>query len=70
MDKVTDYRTHVSGIKPHDLQHGNCLVFIEISIILAAIPFQEVQKEVFQLLKDKIIVGHAVHNDFRVNSKR
>ena len=29
-------------------------------------PFEEVQKRVSDLLKDKILVGHAVHNDLKV----
>ncbi|KAK7789195.1 hypothetical protein R5R35_014108 [Gryllus longicercus] len=49
---VTDYRTWVSGIRPRDLQKG--------------IPFETVRIEVAALLENKIVVGHAVRNDFRV----
>ncbi|CAI4221117.1 unnamed protein product [Auanema sp. JU1783] len=51
-DKVTDYRTSVSGVRPGNLVNGK--------------PFQTVQFEVSKLLKDKTVVGHAIHNDFRV----
>uniref|UniRef100_A0A8R1E263 RNA exonuclease 4 n=1 Tax=Caenorhabditis japonica TaxID=281687 RepID=A0A8R1E263_CAEJA len=51
-EKVTDYRTAVSGIRPENL--------------LKAIPFDRAQTEISKLLDGRIVVGHAVHNDFRV----
>ncbi|GMF43730.1 unnamed protein product [Phytophthora fragariaefolia] len=51
VEKVTDFRTHVSGIKSSTLRH--------------AIPFAQCLKEVGKLLQDKIIVGHALKNDFQ-----
>ena len=51
-ERVTDYRTHVSGVREKDM--------------LGARPFEEVQKQVAELLRDKILVGHAVHNDLQV----
>lgn len=51
-EKVTDYRTPVSGIRPDDLVQGT--------------PFKHVQKEVSDILKDRILVGHAVHHDLKV----
>jgi RNA exonuclease 4 len=54
-EKVTDYRTSVSGIRPDDLKKEN-----------GALPFSRVQKEVADILKDRILVGHAVHNDLQV----
>ncbi|KAL1658725.1 ribonuclease H-like domain-containing protein [Schizophyllum commune] len=50
-ERVTDYRTHVSGVREKDM--------------IGARPFEEVQKEVADLLRDKILVGHAVHNDLQ-----
>ncbi|KAG6614558.1 RNA exonuclease 4 [Phytophthora cinnamomi] len=50
VEKVTDFRTHVSGIKSSSLRH--------------AIPFAQCLKEVGKLLQDKVIVGHALKNDF------
>ncbi|CAH0386359.1 unnamed protein product [Bemisia tabaci] len=52
MEKVTDYRTSVSGLKATDLQNGE--------------DFTVVQKEVASILKGKILVGHALTNDFKV----
>ncbi|KAI5889847.1 ribonuclease H-like protein [Schizophyllum commune H4-8] len=50
-ERVTDYRTHVSGVRERDM--------------IGARPFEEVQKQVAALLADKILVGHAVHNDLQ-----
>jgi DNA polymerase III epsilon subunit-like protein len=54
-EKVTDYRTHVSGIRPEDLKKSN-----------GAEKFEVVQKEVSEILKDRVLVGHAVHNDLKI----
>jgi RNA exonuclease 4 len=49
-EHVIDYRTAVSGITPKLLkEHGK--------------PFKEVQKKVSDILKNKIIIGHALKND-------
>uniref|UniRef100_A0A8C3W5D3 RNA exonuclease 4 n=1 Tax=Catagonus wagneri TaxID=51154 RepID=A0A8C3W5D3_9CETA len=49
---VTDYRTAVSGIRPESLAQGE--------------EFEIVQEEVAALLKGRILVGHALHNDLKV----
>ncbi|KAK9952313.1 hypothetical protein ABG768_018161 [Culter alburnus] len=49
---VTDYRTKWSGIRKHHLAQ--------------AVPFEDAQNEIASILKEKIIVGHALFNDFRV----
>lgn len=54
-EKVTDYRTAVSGVRPDDLKEEN-----------GAISFTRVQKEVTEFLDGRILVGHAVHNDLQV----
>ncbi|KAJ9582490.1 hypothetical protein L9F63_003183 [Diploptera punctata] len=51
-EPVVDYRTHVSGIRPKDLDNGEI--------------FETVQKEVAEILRDKILVGHALRNDLKV----
>ncbi|XP_030063570.1 LOW QUALITY PROTEIN: RNA exonuclease 4 [Microcaecilia unicolor] len=51
-EKVTDYRTMVSGIRPKDIKNGE--------------QFKVVQKEVMEILKGRILVGHAVHNDLKI----
>jgi len=53
IEEVTDYRTHVSGIKAHHLTH-------------AAVTFKQCQRDVSELLSNRILVGHAVHNDLSV----
>lgn len=49
---VTDYRTSVSGIRPHDIENGE--------------DFKSVQDEVVRMLHGKILVGHALRNDLAV----
>ncbi|XP_067232095.1 RNA exonuclease 4 [Chanodichthys erythropterus] len=51
-EKVTDYRTAVSGIRPADIEKGE--------------DFKKVQKEVAQILEGRILVGHAIHNDLKI----
>ncbi|KIJ63507.1 hypothetical protein HYDPIDRAFT_92003 [Hydnomerulius pinastri MD-312] len=51
-ERVVDYRTQWSGVRSGDLGGG-------------ATPFEEVQKTVAELIKDRILVGHAVHNDLK-----
>uniref|UniRef100_A0A8C5PUJ7 RNA exonuclease 4 n=1 Tax=Leptobrachium leishanense TaxID=445787 RepID=A0A8C5PUJ7_9ANUR len=51
-EHVTDYRTAVSGIRPQDIKNGEA--------------FKVVQKEVSELLRGRILVGHAVHNDLKI----
>uniref|UniRef100_A0A1I7YFG7 RNA exonuclease 4 n=1 Tax=Steinernema glaseri TaxID=37863 RepID=A0A1I7YFG7_9BILA len=50
--EVTDYRTDVSGVRASDLVKG--------------IPFDNVRSEVSDIIQGNIVVGHALHNDFRV----
>jgi RNA exonuclease 4 len=54
-ERVTDYRTSVSGVRPDDLKEEN-----------GAVAFEVAQKEVAALLKKKILVGHAVQNDLKI----
>lgn len=51
-EKVVDYRTHVSGIRPENLKN--------------APEFKTVQLEVSRILKEKILVGHSLKNDLEV----
>lgn len=52
LEKIVDYRTQHSGIRPHHMKD--------------AVSLREIQEEVCALLKDKILVGHSLINDFRV----
>jgi RNA exonuclease 4 len=51
-ERITDYRTFVSGITPEMMKD--------------AISFEKVQKEVADLIKDRILIGHAIHHDLKV----
>lgn len=51
-EEVVDYRTHVSGVRAEDLE--------------TAEEFEQVQKDVAAILKGRILVGHAIHNDLKV----
>jgi len=51
-EKVTDYRTAVSGVRPEDLQ--------------GAPQFKEVQAEVAEMMAGRILVGHAINHDLKV----
>ncbi|OMJ30138.1 RNA exonuclease 4, partial [Smittium culicis] len=48
-EPVVDYRTWVSGIRPSDLENAES--------------FSVVQAKVKELIKDRILIGHAIHND-------
>ncbi|TRY68485.1 hypothetical protein TCAL_01387 [Tigriopus californicus] len=52
MEKVTDYRTAVSGIRKQDLVNGE--------------DFKSVQMEVAKMFQDRIVVGHAIKHDLDV----
>lgn len=49
---VTDYRTAVSGVRPHDMETGR--------------EFREVQETVYNNIKGKLLIGHALRNDLKV----
>ncbi|RUS70830.1 hypothetical protein EGW08_021401 [Elysia chlorotica] len=51
-EKVTDYRTHVSGVTRENLKTGE--------------EFTKVQKEVSDIIRGKILIGHALQNDLKV----
>ncbi|KAJ8706635.1 hypothetical protein PYW07_012713 [Mythimna separata] len=51
-EEVKDYRTEISGVRKEDLLNGE--------------DFTVVQKEVSELLKGRILVGHSVNHDLSV----
>lgn len=51
-NKITNYRTWVSGVTPHHMQKAK--------------PFHQAKAEVHKLLNGKMIVGHSLSSDFRV----
>lgn len=51
-EKVTDYRTKVSGIRPQDLENGE--------------DFKVVQKEVSDIMNGRVLVGHSIKHDLKV----
>ncbi|KAF9524968.1 ribonuclease H-like domain-containing protein [Crepidotus variabilis] len=50
-ERVVDYRTQWSGIREKDM--------------IEAKPFEDVQQKVADLLRDRILIGHAVYNDLK-----
>ncbi|NWV73698.1 I20L2 protein, partial [Dasyornis broadbenti] len=48
---IVDYRTRWSGIRRHHMDR--------------AIPFRKAQQQVLRILAGKVVVGHAIHNDFK-----
>ncbi|KAJ7263611.1 ribonuclease H-like domain-containing protein [Mycena haematopus] len=50
-ERVVDYRTEFSGVRETDMVNAH--------------PFPTIQTLVAALLKDRILIGHAVHNDLR-----
>ncbi|KAF9476879.1 ribonuclease H-like protein [Pholiota conissans] len=50
-ERVVDYRTQWSGIRESDMINAH--------------KFEDIQKRVADLLQDRILVGHAVHNDLK-----
>lgn len=49
---IFDYRTSISGIRPHDMRHAR--------------PFAAVQEQVRQILQGRVVVGHALRHDWAV----
>ncbi|GCC16334.1 hypothetical protein chiPu_0022183 [Chiloscyllium punctatum] len=48
---ITDFRTRWSGIRGYHMRN--------------ATPFKLAQREILKLMNGKIVIGHAVHNDFK-----
>ncbi|NWS11314.1 I20L2 protein, partial [Pachyramphus minor] len=48
---IVDYRTRWSGIRRHHMDK--------------AVPFRLAQRQVLRILAGKVVVGHAIHNDFK-----
>lgn len=53
-EKVTDYRTDVSGIKPEDLESPEAMCPSKLFPL------------VYQLLQNKILIGHGLENDLKL----
>ncbi|CAB3238135.1 unnamed protein product [Arctia plantaginis] len=51
-EEVKDYRTNISGVRKEDMMNGE--------------EFNTVQKEVAELIKGRILVGHSLKNDLSV----
>ncbi|GMI33458.1 hypothetical protein TeGR_g4651 [Tetraparma gracilis] len=55
-ERVTDFRTFVSGVRAKDLKGGG-----EVGVVT----LKQAQREVHELLRGKVLVGHALSNDFK-----
>lgn len=53
-DRVTDFRTHVSGVRAKDIKFTN----------ENAMELHACRRKVSQILKNKILIGHSLKNDF------
>ena len=53
-ERVTDFRTHVSGVRASDL------------ISPEAMTFGKCRYKVKQIIRNKVLVGHGLHSDFAV----
>lgn len=53
-ETVKDYRTAVSGVRPRDLNSPNAMSLSDVRVL------------VIKILRDRVVVGHAVHNDLTV----
>ncbi|XP_058779574.1 uncharacterized protein LOC131653452 [Vicia villosa] len=51
MERIVDYRTNISGIRPKDLKKAK--------------DFSTAQKKVAELIHGRILVGHALSNDLK-----
>ncbi|XP_072993540.1 uncharacterized protein [Typha latifolia] len=52
VEHIVDFRTNISGIRPKHMKKAK--------------EFWAVQKKVGELIKGRILVGHALHNDLKV----
>lgn len=58
-ERVTDFRTWVSGVRAKDIQFGSSMNQQNVMEVNAC------RSLVGKLIKDKIVVGHALKNDFQ-----
>ncbi|CAL9201441.1 unnamed protein product [Musa hybrid cultivar] len=52
IERIVDFRTKISGIRPRNMRKAK--------------EFWAVQKQVAELIKGRMLVGHALHNDLKV----
>ncbi len=53
-DRVTDFRTYISGVRARDINMNNS----------NAMELHACRKKVGEIIKNKILVGHSLKNDF------
>ncbi|KAJ6826717.1 putative RNA exonuclease 4 [Iris pallida] len=52
LERIVDFRTNISGINPKNMRKAK--------------EFMTVQQKVAEMIKGRILVGHALHNDLKV----
>jgi len=67
-ERVTDWRTQWSGIRAKDMINGGSSFPLFCTDLRSppAKSFEEVQGAVSELIKDRILIGHAIQNDLKV----
>ena len=65
-NREKDLDIQFAGNYPDNQVSVPALIVISFLVIHVAIDFSLVQKEVSQILKDRILIGHSIHNDLKV----
>lgn len=73
-ERVVNYRTSVSGVRPHDMANGEDMATVQdevVQILQGKFQFNAIEgillmKCLFFLLSDKILIGHGINKDLSV----
>ncbi|KAF5346283.1 hypothetical protein D9758_011493 [Tetrapyrgos nigripes] len=65
-ERVVDYRTQWSGVRESDMVKDEEFVLTTVTLTRTTKSFDEIQKQVANLIKDRILIGYAIYNDLKV----